>query len=97
MRLRVVGDHPERDAPFAQGEERIDGPGERRALEHEDAIGIEHEPPDAAKCLVQALVFALLSMTYITLAIAEHRQHGSDDHPSGEAPEQGTATAHGAV
>ena len=28
--------------------------------------------------LVQALVFALLSMTYITLAIAEHRQHGSD-------------------
>ena len=47
--------------------------------------------------LVQALVFALLSMTYITLAIAEHRQHGSDDHPSGEAPEQGTATAHGAV
>jgi F-type H+-transporting ATPase subunit a len=25
---------------------------------------------------VQALVFALLTMTYITLAIAEHRQHG---------------------
>lgn len=47
--------------------------------------------------LVQALVFALLSMTYITLAIAEHRQHGSDDHPSGGAPEQGTATAHGAA
>jgi F-type H+-transporting ATPase subunit a len=47
--------------------------------------------------LVQALVFALLSMTYITLAIAEHRQHGSaDDHP-GEAPEQGTAPAHGAA
>jgi hypothetical protein len=46
--------------------------------------------------LVQALVFALLSMTYITLAIAEHRQHGSDDHPSGGTPEQGTATAHGA-
>lgn len=43
--------------------------------------------------LVQALVFALLSMTYITLAIAEHRQHGSDDHP-GEKPEQGTASAH---
>lgn len=42
--------------------------------------------------LVQALVFALLSMTYITLAIAEHRQHGSDDH-SGEAPEHGTAAA----
>lgn len=44
--------------------------------------------------LVQALVFALLSMTYITLAIAEHRQHGSDDHP-GEAPEEGTVPAHG--
>ncbi|HET7082320.1 MAG TPA: F0F1 ATP synthase subunit A [Candidatus Limnocylindria bacterium] len=47
--------------------------------------------------LVQALVFALLSMTYITLAIAEHRQHGSDDHHSGEAPEQGTAAANGAA
>jgi hypothetical protein len=46
---------------------------------------------------VQALVFALLSMTYITLAIAEHRQHGDADHHSGEAPEQGTATAHGAA
>ncbi|MEO8639207.1 MAG: F0F1 ATP synthase subunit A, partial [Chloroflexota bacterium] len=46
--------------------------------------------------LVQALVFALLSMTYITLAIAEHRQHGSADDHSGEAPEQGTAPAHGA-
>jgi F-type H+-transporting ATPase subunit a len=45
--------------------------------------------------LVQALVFALLSMTYITLAIAEHRQHGSDDH-SGKTPEQATAPAHGA-
>jgi len=45
---------------------------------------------------VQALVFALLSMTYITLAIAEHRQHGSDDH-SGEAPEQGAAPAHGSA
>jgi len=45
---------------------------------------------------VQAFVFALLSMTYITLAIAEHRQHG-DDHHSGEAPEQGTAPAHGAA
>jgi F-type H+-transporting ATPase subunit a len=44
--------------------------------------------------LVQALVFALLSMTYITLAIAEHRQHGSDDH-SGGAPEQGATPAHG--
>ena len=47
--------------------------------------------------LVQALVFALLSMTYITLAIAEHRQHGSDDHHSGKAPEQGSAPAHGAA
>jgi F-type H+-transporting ATPase subunit a len=47
--------------------------------------------------LVQALVFALLSMTYITLAIAEHRQHGSDDHHSGDEPEQGTAPAHGAA
>jgi len=47
--------------------------------------------------LVQALVFALLSMTYITLAIAEHRQHGSGDDHSGEAPEQGTAPAHGAA
>lgn len=45
--------------------------------------------------LVQALVFALLSMTYITLAIAEHREHGSDEHPSGESPEQGAAPAHG--
>ena len=47
--------------------------------------------------LVQALVFALLSMTYITLAIAEHRQHASADDHSGEAPEQGTAPAHGAA
>jgi F-type H+-transporting ATPase subunit a len=46
--------------------------------------------------LVQALVFALLSMTYITLAIAEHRQHGSDDH-SGEAPEHDPAPAHGSA
>lgn len=45
--------------------------------------------------LVQALVFALLSMTYITLAIAEHREHGSDEHPSGESPEQGAAPARG--
>ena len=45
--------------------------------------------------LVQALVFALLSMTYITLAIAEHRQHGSGDSHSGETPEQGAAPAHG--
>ena len=47
--------------------------------------------------LVQALVFALLTMTYITLAIAEHRQHGSSDDHSGEAPEQGAAPAHGSA
>jgi F-type H+-transporting ATPase subunit a len=47
--------------------------------------------------LVQALVFALLSMTYITLAIAEHRQHGSGDDHSGEAPEPGAAPAHGSA
>jgi F-type H+-transporting ATPase subunit a len=47
--------------------------------------------------LVQALVFALLSMTYITLAIAEHRQHGSADDHAAEAPEQGVAPAHGAA
>jgi F-type H+-transporting ATPase subunit a len=47
--------------------------------------------------LVQALVFALLSMTYITLAIAEHRQHESADDHSGGAPEQAAAPAHGAA
>jgi F-type H+-transporting ATPase subunit a len=47
--------------------------------------------------LVQALVFALLSMTYITLAIAEHRQHETADDHSGGAPEQATAPAHGAA
>jgi F-type H+-transporting ATPase subunit a len=47
--------------------------------------------------LVQALVFALLSMTYITLAIAEHRQHGPTDDHSGESPEQGAAPAHGSA
>jgi F-type H+-transporting ATPase subunit a len=46
---------------------------------------------------VQALVFALLTMTYITLAIAEHRQHGSGDDHSGNAPEQGAAPAHGSA
>jgi F-type H+-transporting ATPase subunit a len=46
---------------------------------------------------VQALVFALLSMTYITLAIAEHRQHESADDHSGGAPELATAPAHGAA
>jgi F-type H+-transporting ATPase subunit a len=47
--------------------------------------------------LVQARVFALLSMTYISLAIAEHRQHGSGDDHSGQAPEQGAAPAHGSA
>jgi F-type H+-transporting ATPase subunit a len=36
---------------------------------------------------VQALVFALLTMTYITLAIAEHRQHDTGDAHPGEAPD----------
>ncbi len=46
--------------------------------------------------LVQALVFALLSMTYITLAIAEHRQHAHADHP-GEASGQQAAPTEGAT
>ncbi len=46
--------------------------------------------------LVQALVFALLSMTYITLAIAEHRQHAHTEHP-GEAPGQSAAPTEGAA
>lgn len=46
---------------------------------------------------VQALVFALLSMTYITLAIAEHRQHATHEDHSGDAPEPGTAPVHGAA
>jgi F-type H+-transporting ATPase subunit a len=44
---------------------------------------------------VQALVFALLTMTYITLAIAEHRQHESASSHPGAAPgheEAGPAT-----
>jgi F-type H+-transporting ATPase subunit a len=41
---------------------------------------------------VQALVFALLTMTYITLAIAEHRQHGSGEEHAGEAPEHTEAS-----
>jgi F-type H+-transporting ATPase subunit a len=47
---------------------------------------------------VQALVFALLTMTYITLAIAEHRQHGEGHEPTGHeahdteaSPAPGTA------
>jgi F-type H+-transporting ATPase subunit a len=41
---------------------------------------------------VQALVFALLTMTYITLAIAEHRQHGTGEEHAGEAPEHSEAS-----
>ncbi|MGH2462741.1 MAG: F0F1 ATP synthase subunit A [Candidatus Limnocylindria bacterium] len=41
---------------------------------------------------VQALVFALLTMTYIILAIAEYRQHGSGDEPSGEKPDHPEAS-----
>jgi F-type H+-transporting ATPase subunit a len=37
---------------------------------------------------VQALVFALLAMTYIVLAVAEHAQHGE-----GETPHVGTAAS----
>ena len=41
---------------------------------------------------VQALVFALLAMTYITMAIAEH-EGGHDDHPSeGHGPMEEAAT-----
>jgi F-type H+-transporting ATPase subunit a len=47
---------------------------------------------------VQALVFALLTLTYITLAIAEHRQHGEGHEPEGHeahdteaSPASGTA------
>jgi len=41
---------------------------------------------------VQALVFALLTMTYITLAIAEHRQHESGDEHTGHQPEEREAS-----
>lgn len=41
---------------------------------------------------VQALVFALLTMTYITLAIAEHRQHGPGDEHAGHQPEEPEAS-----
>lgn len=47
--------------------------------------------------LVQALVFSLLTMTYITLAIAEHRQHGSGDQHSGHEPTPESVPAHGAA
>jgi len=41
---------------------------------------------------VQALVFALLTMTYITLAIAEHRQHDSQAAHPGTEPERKEAS-----
>jgi F-type H+-transporting ATPase subunit a len=41
---------------------------------------------------VQALVFALLTMTYITLAIAENRQHESGDEHAGHQPEEREAS-----
>lgn len=41
---------------------------------------------------VQALVFALLTMTYITLAIAEHRQHGTGDDHAGHEPDHTEAS-----
>lgn len=41
---------------------------------------------------VQALVFALLTMTYITLAIAEHRQHESASSHAGAEPEHKEAS-----
>ena len=47
--------------------------------------------------LVQALVFALLSMTYITLAIAEHRQHGSTTTIRARRPSKAPPPAHGAA
>lgn len=37
---------------------------------------------------VQALVFALLTLTYITLAIAEHRQHETEPHHPGAESER---------
>ena len=47
---------------------------------------------------VQALVFALLTMTYITLAIAEHRQHESQaDHPGTEAERKEASPAPGSA
>lgn len=45
---------------------------------------------------VQALVFALLTLTYITLAIAEHRQHESQaSHPGTEPDHEEVSPAAG--
>lgn len=41
---------------------------------------------------VQALVFALLTLTYITLAIAEHRQHESEACRAGTKPDHEEAS-----
>jgi len=42
---------------------------------------------------VQALVFALLAMTYITMAIAEHEgSHGDEHGPEGQGPMEEAAT-----
>jgi len=41
---------------------------------------------------VQALVFALLTMTYIILAIAEYRQHETETHHPGNAPDHEEAS-----
>ncbi len=49
---------------------------------------------------VQAMVFALLAMAYITLAIAEHHAEAdhdevSDNHPAAGEPDLSSASAHG--
>ena len=41
---------------------------------------------------VQALVFALLTMTYIILSIAEYRQHGTETSHPGAAPDHEEAS-----
>jgi F-type H+-transporting ATPase subunit a len=45
---------------------------------------------------VQAMVFALLAMTYITLAIAEHHgggEHAAEEHPAPEPEATATTPA----
>lgn len=46
---------------------------------------------------VQALVFALLAMTYITMAIAEHAQHGEEHGEPSEATGGSTKETHAPV
>jgi enoyl-[acyl-carrier protein] reductase I len=60
MELREVGHDTERDAASLQPAHRIHRPGERLALEDEHAVGVEHEPADAADCVAQSLVGAAL-------------------------------------